>query len=92
VFVLNDLGEHEAARELGEDTLSRRRRVLGKDDFRTLRTAEAVVSTRYLLGDYGGARTLGKDTLDRRRRTLGKDHSETVGLAEFLATLAGKLT
>ncbi|GAB1510968.1 tetratricopeptide repeat protein [Actinophytocola sp. KF-1] len=39
VLTLNEHGHTEAARDLARDTLARRRRVLGEDDFRTLRTA-----------------------------------------------------
>jgi hypothetical protein len=38
------LGQHELARRLGEDTLTRMRRVLGDDHFSTLPAAQASSS------------------------------------------------
>jgi hypothetical protein len=38
--VLTRLGEHEAARDLNQDTLARRRRILGEDHPHTLESAE----------------------------------------------------
>lgn len=87
VLTLMRHGRIEAARDLAQDTLSRRRRVLGEDDFRTLRTAGFLVSVLYQLGDHEGVRKLGEDTLARRRRSLGPDHPETTFLADFLDSL-----
>jgi hypothetical protein len=45
-------GEHEQARELDEDTLTRRRRVLGDDHPDTLRTAHNLAADLRALGQH----------------------------------------
>ena len=81
-------GEYQAARELGEDTLARRRRVLGEDHPDTLASADNLAFS--LQGVRGqAARELGEDTLARRRRVQGEDHPDTL-LSAFI--LVGELT
>jgi hypothetical protein len=53
VAILRELKEHEPARQLGEDTLVRMRRVLGEDHPDTLRLAHNLAS---ILTDLGCAR------------------------------------
>jgi hypothetical protein len=82
-------GEHQAARELGEDTLARRRRVLGEDHPDTLTSAFILAAELAELGEYQAAKELNEDTLDRRRRVLGDRHPDTMGsygFAIFLRT------
>src|ERR1700722_15515287 len=67
-------GEHQAARELGEDTLARRRRVLGEDHPDTLASANGLAISLRAVGEHQAGRELGEDTLARRRRVLGEDH------------------
>ena len=71
------LSETQAARELAEDTLTRRRRALGEDHPDTLVSATNLAVILRALGETQAARELAEDTLTRRRRTLGEDHPDT---------------
>jgi hypothetical protein len=86
-----NLGEHQAARELEEDTLARRRRVLGQDHPSTLRSAGQLADDLRNLGEHQAARELEEDTLARRRRVLGEDHPDTMTSATNLAVDLSKL-
>src|ERR1700760_398249 len=66
-------GDHQAARELGEDTLARRRRVLGEDHPDTLASASGLAISLRAVSERQAARELDEDTLARRRRVLGED-------------------
>ena len=81
---LRALGEVQAARDLDQDTLDRRRRVLGEDHPDTLFRACLAADLR-ALGEVQAARDLDQDTLDRRRRVLGEDHPDTLDSASHLA-------
>ncbi|SET47300.1 Tetratricopeptide repeat-containing protein [Geodermatophilus poikilotrophus] len=86
---LGKLGEEEAARALGEDTLEGCRRVFGSDHPTTLRLAADLILTRVAMGEAEAARALGEDTLERCRRVLDPDHPTTLSAAANLAlTLA----
>jgi Tetratricopeptide repeat len=76
---------HQAARELDEDTLARRRRVHGDDHPWTLITASNLAFDLRRLGETEAARDLDADTLARRRRVLGNDHPQTLTSASNLA-------
>ena len=78
-------GEHQAARELAEDTLARRRRVLGEDHPDTLASANGLAISLRAVGEHQAARELDEDTLARRRRVLGEDHPDTLASADNLA-------
>jgi hypothetical protein len=82
-------GEYQAARELDEDTLARRRRVLGEDHPDTLLAAFILVGELTQLGEYQAAKELNEDILDRRRRVLGDRHLDTLGSAAFALILSG---
>jgi hypothetical protein len=75
--IVRHRGEYQAARELGEDTLARRRRVLGEDHPDNLAVSLLGV------GEHRAARELAEDTLARRRRVLGEDHPDTGASATF---------
>ena len=79
------MGERRAARELFEDTLERRRRVLGHDHPDTLLSADNLAVDLSRLGEHRAARELLSDTLARRRRVLGHDHPDTLTSAHNLA-------
>jgi len=79
------LGDREAARELEEDTLARRGRVLGEDHPDTLHSAHGLAADLWSLGEHGAARELEEDTLNRRRQVLGEDHPDTQRSARNLA-------
>ncbi|MEU1619102.1 FxSxx-COOH system tetratricopeptide repeat protein, partial [Streptomyces sp. NPDC005722] len=80
-----DIGNHDAARTLGEDTLTRQRRVLGEDHPDTLGAASNLANWLAALGEREQARTLAEDTLTRQRRVLGDDHTHTLSTASNLA-------
>ena len=86
---LRAVGEHQAARELAEDTLARRRRVLGEDHPDTLTSAFHLAADLAELGEYQAAKELNEDTLDGRRRVLGDRHLDTMGSAAFALILSG---
>jgi hypothetical protein len=69
---LRSLGDYQQARNLDEDTLSRRRRLQGEDHPYTLRSAHNLARDLAALGEYPRARSLLEDTLTRYRRVLGK--------------------
>ena len=82
---LRALGEHEQARPLDEDTLTRRRRTLGHDHPDTLESAGNLADDLRALGEHEQARPLDEDTLTRHR-ILGDDHpADTLRSAETLA-------
>ena len=82
-MILGRVGQHQAARELAEDTLARRRRVLGEDHPDTLTSAFILAAELSELGEYRAAKELNEDTLARRRRVLGEDHPDTLASAAF---------
>ena len=84
-MIVRHPGEHQAARELGEDTLARRRRVLGKDHPDSLTSANGLAISLRAVSEHQAARELAEDTLARRRRVLGKDHPDTLASADNLA-------
>ena len=75
--------------QLGEDTLARRRRVLGKDHPDTLTFAFILAGELTQLHEYQAAKELNEDILDRRRRVLGDRHPDTLGSAAFALILSG---
>ena len=76
--------------QLGEDTLARRRRVLGEDHPDTLTSADNLAFS--LQGVRGqAARELGEDTVARRRRVLGEDHPDTLAAAFQLVCALSEL-
>ena len=68
-----------------EDTLARRRDVLGADHPSTLSSANNLVVDLAAVGAYARARRLAEDTLARRRRVLGDSHPDTLSSANNLA-------
>lgn len=75
----------QAARDLHQDTLNRKRRVLGEDYPNTLISANCLAADLRALGEVQAARDLNQDTLERRRRVLGEDHPDTLRSATNLA-------
>jgi Tetratricopeptide repeat len=78
-------GRHAQARELDEDTLTRRLRVLGEDDPDTLASASCLAADLSALGEHEAARKLNEHTLARRLQVLGEDHPDTLASAGSLA-------
>ena len=63
----------QAARDLDEDTLARRRRVLGDDHPSTLTSANNLASDLRNLGEHQAARGLDEDTEARKKRCRERD-------------------
>ena len=86
------LGEYQAARELDEDVLARRSRVLGEDHPDTLGSVSNLAGSLHALCEYQAARKLYEDVLARRCRLLGEDQPSTLwssnGQASSLYILA----
>jgi hypothetical protein len=80
------MGHYADARDLDQETLDRRRSVLGEDHPDTLDTARSLASDLRELGEVRAARDLDQDTLNRSRRILGEDHPDTLRLAGNLAS------
>ena len=72
---LRAAGEYQAARELGEDTLANRRRVLGEDHPDTLSSASGLAISLRAVSEHQAARELDEDPLACRRRVLGEVQS-----------------
>ena len=66
------MGEYQAARELDEDTLARKRRVLGDDHPGTLISAGNLAFDLRRLGEYQAARELDEDTVRNLSRPSEK--------------------
>ena len=75
--------------QLDEDTLARRRRVLGEDHPDTLTAAFQLVGALTGLGEYHAARELNDDIIARRRRVLGDEHPDTIMAGAFDLILRG---
>ena len=75
--------------QLDEDTLARRRRVLGEDHPDTLAAAFQLVCALTELGEHHAARELNDDIIARRRRILGDEHPETIMAGAFDLILRG---
>jgi hypothetical protein len=88
---LQEVDRYDQAKVLNEDTLARRRRVLGQDHPDTLQSAEDLAGSLFLMGRWRAARKIEKDTLARRRRVLGEDHPDTLQSANNLAVSLWKL-
>ena len=80
------IAQAAAARDLNQDILDRRWRVLGQDHPDTLNSAGNLASDLRELGEVQAARDLNQDTLDRRLRVLGQDHPDTLNSAGNLAS------
>jgi hypothetical protein len=79
------LGHPGQARELDEDTLTRRRLALGEDHPDTLATANNLALDLGDLGEHRRARELNEDILARYRQVLGEDYPGTLTSAHNLA-------
>ncbi|MET3426350.1 tetratricopeptide (TPR) repeat protein [Actinoplanes tereljensis] len=81
----NHFGRYREARDLHEDALARKRRLLGDEHRSTLRSATNLIATVTLLGEHEQARELGEEMLARCRRVLGHDDGLTLGAADNFA-------
>lgn len=78
-------GHLDQARQLGEDILSRSRRLYGDDDPDALDIANNLALVLHELGDYHAARELNEHTLRHLRQVRGGDHLTTLASAVNLA-------
>ena len=88
---LRESGDLAGAREVEQQSLSGRARVLGPDDLETLDSAANLAVTLFQLNDLVGSKALFADVVERRRRVLGPDHADTLSAERALdsAELAG---
>jgi hypothetical protein len=84
-IALGQIGRYDAARQLTEDTLARRQRILGEDHPDTLTSAANLANMLRGLGHVQAARRLHEDSLARARRVLSMDHPDTLNCANNLA-------
>jgi tetratricopeptide (TPR) repeat protein len=75
---LRSRGQYQLARELHEQALAGRRRMLGDNHRATLSSMNNLAVDRRALGDLRGARELLEQALAACRRVLGDDHPETL--------------
>jgi hypothetical protein len=78
-------GNLDQARQLGEDSLSRSRRLYSDGDPDTLAIANNLAIDLHNLGDYHAARELNEQTLQHLRQVLGDNHPLTLASAVNLA-------
>ncbi|WP_327722985.1 FxSxx-COOH system tetratricopeptide repeat protein (plasmid) [Streptomyces sp. NBC_00490] len=87
----DDTQDHERARALDEDTLTRRRRLYGDDDPDTLDSANNLAIRLRALGRHEEALALDEKTLETRRRVLEAEHPNTLSAAANLAALLARV-
>jgi hypothetical protein len=80
---LRELGQHEQARQLAEDTLTRQRQILGEDHPDTLESSRNLALHLCMLGQNEQAQRLAEDALTRSRRVLGPAHPHTLESATY---------
>ncbi|MGA5135781.1 FxSxx-COOH system tetratricopeptide repeat protein, partial [Streptomyces azureus] len=85
------LGDYAKGHLIIEDTLVRRRRVLGEDHPDTLHSANDASTNLSYLGEHAEARRMQEDVLARRGRVLGEDHPDTLTSAGNLASALNAL-
>ncbi|WP_405639062.1 FxSxx-COOH system tetratricopeptide repeat protein [Streptomyces sp. NBC_00019] len=84
-----DTQDHERARALDEDTLTRRRRLHGDDHPNTLASAHSLAVRLWALGRHEEALALDEQTLQTLRRMRGAVHPATLRAASNLAIRLG---
>jgi tetratricopeptide (TPR) repeat protein len=82
---LHDLQELDESRQIAEQVLEGRIRVLGWTHRHTMNSRTNLASILSDLGEHDQARTLFQEVLDDRRRYLGDDHPDTVQSINNLA-------
>ena len=81
----------QQARALDEDTLTRRRRVLGEDHPETLRSANNLAADLGALGEHAAGPRTGRGHPHPPPPVLGEDHPDTLTSANNLAIGLGAL-
>jgi len=82
-----DLGLYPEAREQLERALELRRRALGAEDAKTLKSMTSLGRVAYLQGKYAEAEVLESQALEAQRRVLGPEHPDTLGSINNLAVV-----
>ncbi|MCP4655318.1 MAG: tetratricopeptide repeat protein, partial [bacterium] len=82
---LSAQGDLAGARQLQEQVLEARERLLGADHPDTLTARNNLAATLYAQGDLAGARQLQEQVLEARERLLGADHPDTLTARNNLA-------
>ena len=73
-----NLGQHDRAEPLLEESLAARRRVNGSEDPKTLAAMNNLSALKYAKGDLDGAERLMEEALAGLRRTSGDEHPNTL--------------
>ncbi len=84
-------GNHAAARDLLEQVVASRQRLLGPLHPDTLTSINALANAAFQGGDYARARDLQARNLEARRRVLGPDHPDTLASMNSLANARHRL-
>src|SRR5229473_3260118 len=84
-----NLGLFSRAKDLEQQSLEIRRRVLGPEHPDTINSMNNLEVCLIYLGRYPEAEKLGRETLDLRRRVLGPEHPQTLN---SMSNLAGVLS
>ncbi len=82
-----DLGLYPEARKQLERALELRRRVLGPEDAKTLKSITGLGRVAYLQGKYAEAEVLESQALEAQRRVLGPEHPDTLESINNLAVV-----
>jgi non-specific serine/threonine protein kinase/serine/threonine-protein kinase len=82
-----DLGLYPEARKQLERALELRRRLLGSQDAKTLKSMSRLARVVYLQGKYAEAEVLESETLQAQRRVLGPKHPDTLTSMQSLGSL-----
>jgi tetratricopeptide (TPR) repeat protein len=82
-----DLGLYPEARKQLERALELRRRALGAEDAKTLKSMASLGRVAYLQGKYAEAEVLESQALEAQRRVLGPEHPDTLDSINNLAVV-----
>jgi len=82
-----DLGSYPEARKQLQQALDLRRRVLGAEDAKTLKTMTSIGRVAFQQGKYAEAEALQSQALDAQSRVLGPEHPDTLASMNSLAVV-----
>jgi eukaryotic-like serine/threonine-protein kinase len=88
-WTYSDLGLYPEAHKQLERALELRRRALGAEDARTLKTLTRLGRVADVHGKYAEAEALESQALEAQRRVLGPEHPDTLASASYLAAVYG---
>jgi uncharacterized protein (DUF2267 family) len=84
---LHSQGDRARARNLQEQVLETRLRLLGEEHSNSLWAMSNLALTLYSQGDRARARKLEEQVLETRRRLLGEEHPDTLTAKKNLARM-----